>query len=214
MVAITDLNWNVVETMLHHAFLMDRPRPLPRWHGYNKYMIEPALSVARTCRDWSQLVRQMLARKEWFTWAYTQSLRLTRQWQKMGSNVFIRLSPDPVLNIVENRVGDLNAVDVPGTAAYFARAIFSHTVGPDANHEFRTDKAAEFAHFQIRDEEAMDTFLAILERDMLRLMEKAVMYVAMLATNKDKPHGLDVQDMPTVRGADLYNAVPELVGKL
>lgn len=207
MLNILELNWNVIETVLDHAFLMDRPRPLTLWHAYTKYMIEPTLSVALTCRDWSQLVRQMLARKKWLTWAYTQSLRLTRHWQKLGHPAFCRLSPDPQLNIVDDRVGDLNAVDVPGTAAYFAHAIFIRMVGPGANHEFRTNEAAEFARFQIRDEEAMNTFLAILEHDMLLLMEKAVLYVAMLATNQDKPEGLDVQEMPTVRGADLYSAV-------
>ena len=186
MVVITDLNWNVIETMLGHAFQMDRPRPHAQWHLQPSYMSEPLLSVALTCRQWSQLVRQLLTQEVWFRSAYLQSLRLTILWQRMGTPAFCRLSPDPERHIVDDRVGDLNAVDVPGTAAYFASAIFNSTVGPDANHEFRTNKAAESARFQIRDEEAMDTFLATLDHDMLQLMEKAVLYVAIVASNEGR----------------------------
>lgn len=207
MVVITDLNWNVIETMLGHAFQMDRPRPHAQWHLQPSYMSEPLLSVALTCRQWSQLVRQLLTQEVWFRSAYLQSLRLTILWQRMGTPAFCRLSPDPERHIVDDRVGDLNAVDVPGTAAYFASAIFNSTVGPDANHEFRTNKAAESARFQIRDEEAMDTFLATLDHDMLQLMEKAVLYVAIVASNEDGTEGLDIMKMPTVCGRHLFSAV-------
>ena len=182
MTTILDLNWNVIENILGHAFFMERPHPLTRWGTYHAYKIEPLLSAALTCREWSQLVRQLLAREEWFKWAYMQSLRLLRHWQMMGSHVFIRLSPDPEQNIVDDRVGDLNAVDVPGTAAYFARAIFNLSIlNQEAaeNDQFCTNRAAHFARFQIRDEEAMETFLVALQHDMLQLMERALMITTM-----------------------------------
>jgi len=210
MVAITELNWNVIEKVLEHAFKMHRPRPPTCWHSYNHYMIEPLLSVALTCREWLQLVRQMLAREEWFKWAYLQSLRLVRAAQKMATPAFYRLSPNLFGNLAEDRVGDLTAVDVPDTAAHFARAVFNLSILGDeasANDELRTNRAAHFACFQIRDEEAMNTFLSILEHDMLQLMEKAVLYVAMMANNEHETEGLGVMEMPIVRGADLFSAV-------
>lgn len=204
MMAITELNWNVIEKVLEHAFTMHRPRPLTLCGTYPKYMSEPLLSVALTCREWSQLVRQLLAREEWFKWAYMQSLRLIRHWQKMGSHVFIRLSPDPERNIVDDRVGDLNAVDVPGTAAYFARAVFNLSNNAIANDDLCTDRAAHFARFQIRDEEAMETFLVTLQHDMLQLMERALLFTTMWYKDKE-PDGY--MNKPVVKARALLGSI-------
>lgn len=207
---IADLNWNVLEKVCDHAFKMIRPCPHPRWGRYyrsgdhyrweNYCRYEPLLNVALTCREWSEFVRQLLAREEWIKWAYLQSLRLVYHWQHVSCKAFIRLSPDPELNIVDDRVGDLNAVDVPGTAAYFASAIFNLTGSATAY-----DRTTRWhTRFQIRDEEAMDTFLVLLEHDMVQLMERALLVKMM---NHCGDQGDTYLDKPTIQARELRGAL-------
>ena len=172
-------------------------------------------SVPLTCRAWLDVGRRTLAKEHVHKRHYTVGLRLVRIWQKLSVPVFVRLwtdgppqhffsGPRPDLQF------DLNAVDVPGTLAHFASTLFALAHGPEANREFRTDKAHSHARFQIRDDEAMNTFLATVQHDMTRIMEKALLYVCIHASNAEAPVGLDCKNVPIVRGADLYSAIISL----
>ena len=169
-------------------------------------------SVQLTCRAWLNYARLALAEREDLQkWYYKWGVRRVKIWQKLSVSAFVRLSHDGDLCGLLWRGGsylqsDLNAVDVPGTVAHFARAVFNlNNTGPGANREFRTDRACGPARFQIRDAEAMDAFLHILEHDMLQLMEKAVLHKVLATAGAEANlHSVTVQARD-LRGATCAN---------
>lgn len=198
MTTILGLNSDAMQCVI------DRLTGLDYWHD------RCLTSVTLTCHAWLPLGRRALAKEHVHERHYCLALRLVRTWQKLSVSVFVRLSPDvpPQRPLFELKArDDLNAVNVSGTAAHFACALFELTKGLDGKHEFHTDEAHSPARFQIRDEEAMKTFLAIVQHDMLKIMEKALLFECIRASGQEDSVRLDCNDVPTVHATDLYSAI-------
>lgn len=180
------------------------------WHGSATLRC-----MARTCVAWAELAKRMLAKPEAQRVLYVESLRRVRLWQKLSLSVFEFLCCDVAFGACKDEIWkgptrkDLNATDVPGSVAHFACALFEHAMrSAETRSQFEFGATQFFApaRFQIRDEEAMDTFLTAVEHDMLRVMKQALVIVG-LRQSHQTIHDLDYDDLPTVSAHDLFQAV-------
>ena len=213
MTTILDLDNKVMGRVLSYFSRVDK------W-GTHYWQANRLSSVPLTCRAWVDLGRDALAKKHVEKRRYHHALADVRIWTRTTFPAFECLSwtttPDhfELASKTEETPKDLNAVDKPGTVAYFAHAIFEYgkkldscalfgVCGVGGAFENAKDcKDLREPRVQIRDQEAMSTFLHIVEDDMIQLMQKALQYVHMIANSQDKS-----EDTLIVSGNDLHNAV-------